>query len=67
MYTQGGKKDRRGNKLVGSYAMYDARCTGPRELLGKKIEKWRIKAKLCNTYKSSLVRMNSKTLFVAVW
>ena len=39
MYAQGGKKDRWGKELVGSCAMYDARCTGPRELLGKKIEK----------------------------
>ena len=64
---QGGRKDRQRNEPVGSCATCDARSTGPSALEGKKIKKWRVKTKLSNTYKSSLLQMNGKTFFVSVW
>ena len=50
--NQGGRKDRRGNEPVGSCATCDARSTGLRAFPDKNIEKWRVKTKLCNRYKS---------------
>ena len=64
--SQGGRKDGRGNEPVRS-SPCDVRSTGSRVLKSKKMEKWRVKTKLYNTYKISLLRMNGKTFFVALW
>ena len=51
-----------------------ARCVmrgvlGQERSRGRTIEKWRVKIKFCSTLhiQSSLLRMNGKTFFVAVW
>ena len=58
-FHRGGRKDGRGNEPVGSCATCDARSTGP-------TAHERVEAKLYNTYKGSLLRMNGETFFVAV-
>ena len=62
---QGGRKDRRGNEPSGSCATCDARSTGVES--GQEQNKtWRVKTKLSNRYKSTLLRMNGKPFFIAV-
>ena len=58
--SQGGRKNGRGNEPVRS-SPCDVRSTESSVLKSKKMEKWRV------TYKISLLRMNSKAFFVALW
>ena len=64
---QGGRKEGRGNEPASSCAMCDAQSTGSRALEGKNRRKMAGQNKILQHIQSSLLRMNGKTFFFAVW